>query len=63
MSILNKKATKKFILQYCQDKRGPDIITRVSSSSLYILEAKLKNMIKNEIEHHPSGFKTFEVTL
>lgn len=63
MNLLNRSATKKYILQYCRDKRGPGIITRISDSSLCILEAKLKNMIKNEIEHHPSGFKTFEVTL
>jgi len=60
-SILNRSATKKFIIAKFKSLRGDMPITRVSTEALDILEAKLKTMIIEEVRQHPSIGKTFKL--
>lgn len=58
-SILNRAATKKFIIAKFVNLRPGMPITRVSQDSLDKLEAKLRAWIVAEVERHPSIGKTF----
>ena len=57
-SLLNKKEVKKRALEYAQYRVTP--FTRVSSSFLIDLEAKLNNIIKQSVQNHPSVGKTID---
>ena len=59
--MLNRKATKKFILERWKKLRPGWTIDRVSKESLDILEARLHNIIIEEIKRHPSMGKTFRL--
>ena len=60
-SLLNRKATKNFILKKIAALRPgmESRITRVSSQALDDFEARLKASIEFEIMRHPSIGKTF----
>jgi len=60
MSLVNKAALKKFILDYARDQRR-HVFTRVSSGSLQTAEAMLRNWAQNEIHRHPSVGKTLRL--
>jgi len=59
-SLLNRSATKKFILIRFSELRSGPPMTRVSKKYLNDLEAWLKNKIVNDIESHPSIGTTFK---
>lgn len=59
-SLLNKAALKKFILAKIEAMRPGLGLTRVSKEALEALEARLKNMIENDISTHPSVGKTYK---
>jgi hypothetical protein len=58
--LLNRAATKKFILDRYKALRAGPQMTRVSKETLDTYEAKLRNMIDNDIMSHPSIGKTFK---
>lgn len=58
-SLLNKKATRKFILAKCASIRPDWPFERVSAESIDVIEAKLRSMIVSMVEGHPSMGKTF----
>ncbi len=53
MNLINKKAVKTYALQVSQDTRGGKF-TRVSQDFLGRIDAKLRNLISQEIHSHPS---------
>lgn len=53
MNLINKKAVKTYALQVSQDTRGGKF-TRVSSDFLARIDAKLRNIVTQEIHSHPS---------
>ncbi len=59
MSLLNRVATKKFILARFASLRAGPPMSRVSKDALDKLEADLRNTIEFEIMRHPSIGKTF----
>jgi hypothetical protein len=59
MSLLNRVATKKFILSRFASLRAGPPMSRVSKDALDKLEADLRNTIEFEIMRHPSIGKTF----
>jgi len=59
-NLLNKSATKKFILTRFKDLRSGSPMTRVSQEYLNNLEAWLKNKIITDIKSHPSIGVTFK---
>jgi len=58
--LLNRAATKKFILDRFKSLRAGPPITRVSKEALDTYEAKLRNMIDGDIMSHPSIGVTFK---
>lgn len=60
-SILNKAATKNFILEKFRSMRPGMPITRVSQDSLEKIEARLRAWIIDAVKKHPSIGKTFYV--
>ncbi|MEK0337400.1 MAG: hypothetical protein QQN41_08205 [Nitrosopumilus sp.] len=59
-SLLNKSATKKFVLnRFIEIRSGPPM-TRVSQEYLDNLESWLKNKIVGDIESHRSVGVTFK---
>ncbi len=58
-SLLNKRATRKFILDQWAKRRKHWPCERVSTEAMDIIEAKLRSMIISMIEGHPSIGKTF----
>ena len=58
-ALLNRRATRKFILAKAARLRPGWQCERVSTESMDIIEAKLKNMIISMVEGHPSLGKTF----
>lgn len=61
MNLLNNSATKKFILAKFQSMRPGMPITRVSKDALEKLEARLRNIIIEEVKKCPSIGKTFKL--
>ena len=53
MSLLNKSKVREFALQLSTENRGGKF-TRVSSDFIDRIEAKLRNIIRQEIHAHPS---------
>lgn len=53
MSLLNKSKMKAFLLQLSQETRGGKF-TRVSPEIINRLEAKLRNIARQEVHAHPS---------
>jgi len=53
MSLLNRSKMKAFLLQLSEENRGGKF-TRVSPEILDRLEAKLRNIARQEIHSHPS---------
>ncbi len=60
-TILNQKATKKFILAKFESMRPGMPITRVSKDALEKIEAYLRAYIIREVNRHPSMGKTFKL--
>ena len=60
MSLLNRSAVKKLILQTINSTRPSLGITRVSADAFAHYEALLRNAIKNDVQTHPSVGKTFK---
>ena len=58
-SILNQSATKKFIIAKFRSLRHGMPITRVSQASIEKLEARLRAIIIQEVQRHPTLGKTF----
>jgi hypothetical protein len=58
-SILNKAATKKFALDVSKQHRNGKF-TRVSAAKLEEWEARLKNVIVDDVRRHPSIGKTLK---
>lgn len=58
--LLNRAATKKFILSRFKALRSGQPMTRVSKEALDTYEARLRNMIDRDIMSHPSIGKTFK---
>jgi len=60
-SLINRAATKKFILaKIAQLRPGmEEQLTRVSKEALDIYEARLRSMIEDDIMIHPTRGKTF----
>jgi hypothetical protein len=59
MNIINKSATRKFILAKFESMRPGMGITCVSSESLEKLEARFRAWIIEEVRRHPTIGKTF----
>jgi hypothetical protein len=59
--LLNKQATRDFILKAWKEQRPGHEITQVSASSLVYFERKLVALIEANIHSHPSLGKTFKV--
>ena len=57
--LLNKKATRKFILGKCASIRPYWPCERVSAEAMEVIDAKLRSMIIGMVEGHPSLGKTF----
>ena len=57
--ILNKKATKDYILKKCKANRLGWDCTRVSKKALDELEAFIRMRIIQSVHRHPSVGKTF----
>ena len=53
MSLLNKSKVRAYALQLSEENRGGKF-TRVSSDFIDRIEAKLRNIIRQEIHAHPS---------
>lgn len=60
-SLLNKAATKTFILEKFKSMRPGMPIERVSTESLEKIEAKLRSWLIEEVRRHPSIGKTFKI--
>lgn len=60
-TILNKAATKKFIIDKFKSLRPGMPISRVSKEALEILEAQIRATIIFEVRRHPSIGKTFKL--
>jgi hypothetical protein len=60
-NLLNKSATKKFILAKFKSLRPGMPITRISIEALERLEADLRAKIIFEVRRHPSIGKTFRI--
>ena len=58
-NILNRKATKDFVLKKCEVVRPGWDCSRVSKQALDEIEAFVKAKIQESIERHPSTGKTF----
>jgi len=58
-NIVNRKATKEFILRICEAKRKGWECERVSKQALDEIEAFIKNKIVDSVCRHPSKGKTF----
>jgi len=63
MNLINRSATKKFILAKIEALRPgmEERITRVSTKALDRYEARIRAMIESDIMAHPSLGKTFLV--
>lgn len=57
MSLINKKACKQFALEYSKAHRNGKF-TQISGSSFEWLEARVRNLLTEEIHRHPSIGKT-----
>lgn len=60
-SLINRKATKQFILGKIESMRPHLGFTRVSAEVFEKLDAKLRAIIMDEINRHPSVGKTFRM--
>jgi len=58
-NLINKAATKKYILTKIQEDRPHLGFTRVSESMLLLLNAKVQAMLDRAIHQHRSSGKTF----
>lgn len=61
-SLLNTEHTKQFILYKTQRLRPGWDCTRVSKEAIEQIEAKLRVMIIQMVESHPTVGKTFRVS-
>jgi hypothetical protein len=59
--LLNKNATRDYILKRWKEQRPGHEITQVSASALAYFERKLEESIDFQIHCHPSIGKTFKV--
>ncbi len=59
-SILNRKATKDYILKRCESTRTGWDCKRVSKLALDEIEAFIKMKINQSIHRHPTVGKTFK---
>lgn len=59
-SVINRKATKGFILRICEAKRKGWECKRVSKQALDEIEAFVKNKIIESVHRHPSNGVTFK---
>ena len=57
--LLNKKATKAYILKRVKTHRPGWDCTRVSPKVLLLLDARIKNWLDRGVHQHPSRGKTF----
>ena len=60
-SLINRKATKEFILREIKDRRRGWECTCVGKESLDKFEYKLRQLIIGEIDRHPTKGKTFKI--
>jgi hypothetical protein len=58
-NLLNRKATKKYILGKCEETRPGWNCNRVSKTALDEIEAFIKVKINQSIHSHPTLGKTF----
>jgi len=58
-SLLNRKATKNYILQKCETNRPGWPCKRVSKKALDEIEAFIRMKLNVSIHRHPSVGKTF----
>lgn len=61
MTLLNKKATRSYILNKWEALRPGHKIDRVSQDAIEKLDARLRNYIIQEIKCHPSVGVTFKI--
>lgn len=57
--LINRKATKAFILAKCESMRPWSKFNRVKGDVFEKLDARLRAMIVEEVRSHPSVGKTF----
>lgn len=60
--LINRKATKQFILAKCEAMRPHLKLSRVKGDVFEQLDAKVRALIIAEIQGHPSKGKTFELS-
>lgn len=60
-SLINKTATKRFIINKFKSLRPGMPIDRVSKLSLERIEAKLRAWLIEEVKYHPTIGKTFHI--
>lgn len=58
-SLINKKNTREIALAYAEETR-PGRFKAVSADFIDRLEAKFRNVIKDEVKRHPSLGKTLK---
>ena len=61
--MLNKSQTRKFILDWFKQHRPHLGIERISAETYKNIEARLRAMLKGEMERCPSVGKTFKVEI
>lgn len=58
MSLLNRAAIRKYILDTAQTQRPAAGFTRVAAETYDTLEARLRQFIRSELQRHPSNGRT-----
>jgi hypothetical protein len=59
-SLLNRKATREFILKRIDEKRPGWNASSIDADTYQYLEKKLKDWIDDMVHRHPSKGKTFK---
>ena len=57
--LVNRSGIKRFILDKLKEKRPHLGVTRVSADAYAKYEAKIRGLIEDDIDRHPTAGKTF----
>ncbi len=58
-SLLNRAATRQYILTLARDLRPGWRCTRVSAEAIERIEVRLRELIRSQVEGHPTRGQTF----
>lgn len=59
-NLMNQSALRKLILERCRARRPQLGITRVSSEAMEDIESRVRLIVDEQIDSHPSIGKTFK---